>query len=133
MYKRLLLLTSVCMFAPFFVFAAARSLSVGLSGSDVTTLQQELIAQGYLSGSATGYFGALTQAAVQKFQCARGIICAGSGVSGYGIAGPKTQAALASASAPVQPGTLSGVSLTNPATGKFEFSGWLPYWRAATS
>ncbi|HEY5383355.1 MAG TPA: glycosyl hydrolase family 18 protein, partial [Candidatus Paceibacterota bacterium] len=117
-------------------FAAARSLSLGLSGSDVKTLQTELIAQGYLAaGSASGYFDPLTQAAVQKFQCAQSIICSGAGISGYGIAGPKTEAALAGASAPAttQPSSISGHSLTGPATGKFEISGWMPAWRAASS
>ncbi len=120
---------------PYTIFAATRSLSLGLSGSDVQTLQTELIAKGYLAaGSASGYFGPLTQAAVQKFQCAQGIICTGAGISGYGIAGPKTQAMLASASASVQqPSAISGTSLTGPATGKFEISGWMPDWRAASS
>ncbi len=118
---------------PASAFAAARSLSLGLSGTDVITLQQELIAKGYLaSGSATGYFGPLTQAAVEKFQCAQNIICASDTIAGYGIAGPKTQAALGAASAPAQPSQVSGTSLTGPATGKFEISGWIPDWRAAT-
>jgi spore germination protein YaaH len=115
-------------------FAAARSLFLGLSGSDVTTLQNELITAGYLSaGSAIGYFGAQTEAAVQKFQCAQNIICTGASVSGYGIAGPKTQAALANAAAtPVQPSSVNTAALTPAATGKFEVSGWVPDWRAAT-
>ena len=96
---------------------AARSLSFGLSGSDVTTLQNVLITKGYLAtGKATGYFGPLTEAAVKKFQCDKNIICTGTRASGYGIYGPRTQAALA------------GVGAAN----QFEFSGWIPYWRAAT-
>ena len=96
---------------------AARSLSFGLSGSDVTTLQNTLIAKGYLAaGKATGYFGPLTEAAIKKFQCDQNIICTGTRAFGYGVYGPKTQAALLGA------GTAS----------QFEFSGWIPYWRTAT-
>jgi spore germination protein YaaH len=142
----------VSVIAPAAVSAAARSLSVGLSGSDVTTLQNELIAKGYLTaGSNTGYFGALTLAAVEKFQCAQGIICANATVEGYGIAGPRTQSVLASATTGSAStintgsastggtaattgdgGVITGASLTGPATGKFEISGWVPDWRAAT-
>jgi spore germination protein YaaH len=107
--------------------AAARSLALGLSGSDVTVLQQELIAHGYLSTAATGYFGPATQAAVEKFQCDHDVACAGQ--TGYGVAGPQTQALLA---APAQSGTLSG-ALTPKATGAFEVGGWVPYWRVATA
>ena len=118
---------------PIGAFAATRSLSLGLSGTDVITIQQELIAKGYLaSGKATGYFGPLTQTAVEKFQCAQNIICAGDSVSGYGVAGPKTQAALSGASAPAQPSNVTGTSLTGPAAGAFEISGWIPDWRTAT-
>lgn len=112
--------------------AASRSLSIGMTGSDVTALQTTLIAQGYLSGSATGYFGPLTQAAVQKFQCAQNIICANSPVEGYGIAGPKTQAALQLSAAPKQPSSVGSASMTPKATGAFEISGWVPDWRAAS-
>ena len=76
-------------------FAAARTLLLGSSGSDVVSLQQALIAKGYLAeGRATGYFGPLTEAAVKKFQCAEGIICSGASVSGYGVYGPRTTLAL---------------------------------------
>ncbi len=118
---------------PVNAFAAVRSLSLGLSGNDVVTLQNELIAQGYLAkGYNTGFFGTLTQAAVKKFQCAQNIICSGSATQGYGIFGPRTRAALTSATTyPKNPASLSG-SLTAPATGAFEISGWIPYWRSAT-
>lgn len=109
-------------------------MSFGLSGSDVAALQNKLISQGYLvEGKATGYFGSLTQVAVQKFQCAQGIACSNLNTAGYGIAGPKTQAALTGVSVvPIQPATVNGTSLTGRATGPFEFSGWVPDWRAAS-
>lgn len=97
-------------FAPSDTFAAVRSLSLGMSGSDVVALQNKLITRKYLAvGKNTGYFGVLTQAAVRKFQCEYGIVCSGSA---YGVVGPRTQAALA-----LPP---------------LEFSGWIPYWRSAT-
>jgi spore germination protein YaaH len=108
---------------------------MGLSGADVKAMQSELIATKYLTaGNATGYFGSLTDAAVKKFQCDRKIICSDSvDTTGYGIVGPMTQASLAAASAASDnPGTLNPKKLTPRATGAFEFSGWIPYWRTAT-
>ena len=112
-----LLLLLLTFLAPVGAFAA-RSLSFGLSGSDVTTLQNTLITKGYLAaGKATGYFGPLTEAAIKKFQCEQSIICTGTRASGYGVYGPRTQAALGG---------------TGTTASQFEFSGWIPYWRAAT-
>ena len=106
------LIICLAFFANSDVLAAERSLSSGFSGSDVIALQDKLIARGYLaSGKNTGYFGSLTEAAVKKFQCEVGIICSGTRASGYGVYGPRTQAALLSS---------------------FEFSGWIPYWRTST-
>lgn len=82
--------------------ASARTLIQGMSGTDVKTLQTQLAAKGYFSASATGYFGPATLSAVKKFQCAQAIVCSGSS---YGIAGPKTQAALGGSG-----GTTSGGS-----------------------
>jgi spore germination protein len=124
--------------------AATRSLVLGMSGSDVTALQKALISQGYLTASATGYFGPATLSALKKFQCAKSIACSGAG---YGTAGPKTQAALGlsvgagagsgagsgaviGASDPNQQGVVTGKSLTGPYKGPLEFSGWVPDWRA---
>ncbi len=68
------------------------NLSVGSTGADVNALQAMLIASGDLAiATPTGYFGPLTQAALAKWQAARGIVPA----SGY--FGPLTQAAIAAA------------------------------------
>ena len=74
-----------------------RTLSRGSTGSDVVQLQQYLIAQGNLaSGNDTGYFGPLTEAAVQKWQAAHGVVSSGTpDTTGYGAVGPKTRAAIA--------------------------------------
>src|SRR6185369_16836396 len=109
----------VLILAPQGASAAARSLTVGMSGSDVTSLQTALIVAGYLpAGKNTGYFGSLTLAAIQKFQCDQKIICSGDAVAGYGIAGPRTQAALGAqggsvvASGSQNPSAVTGTSLT---------------------
>lgn len=69
----------------------------GTSGSSVSALQNFLVAQGDLaSGSATGYFGPLTTAAIQKWQSAHGIVSSGTSfTTGYGAAGPATRASFA--------------------------------------
>lgn len=128
-----LVVVLVIFLIPIGVLGAVRSLSLGLSGSDVTVLQKNLIDQGYLaSGYNTGYFGALTEAALKKFQCDKKIVCDGGENEGYGVYGPKTRAALAlEVSFPKNPATISG-KLTPAATGAFEVSGWIPYWRSAT-
>jgi hypothetical protein len=63
-------------------------LTVGSTGAQVTALQAFLIAQGDLTAvsAPTGYFGALTQAALAKFQAANGI------TPSVGYFGPKTRA-----------------------------------------
>ncbi len=65
-----------------------KDLTVGSRGTDVTCLQNALIAAGHLAaGNNTGYFGALTQAAVAKWQAAAGV----SPAAGY--FGAKSRAA----------------------------------------
>ncbi len=141
MYRKFLIAAVVVVSIATPLSAFARSISIGMSGSDVTALQTALIAKGYLeAGKATGYFGPLTDAALKKFQCDQKIICSTDTIQGYGIAGPRTQAALGVASGSsgsvgttnAQPGDLTG-HLTPAATGKFEISGWVPYWRVATA
>jgi hypothetical protein len=76
--------------------SASRSMSEGMSGGDITQLQTLLIARGFLAaGNSTGFFGPLTEAAVQQLQVALGIVSSGTPEStGWGIAGPRTRAAL---------------------------------------
>ncbi|MDO8518414.1 MAG: peptidoglycan-binding domain-containing protein [bacterium] len=74
----------------------ARTLARGAKGADVKALQQFLVAQGFLtSESTTGYFGALTEAAVQKFQASQSVVSSGTpATTGYGAVGPKTRKAI---------------------------------------
>ncbi len=95
---------------PSAAFAATftRSLDQGMSGADVTALQQILNQQGYLSSEPTGFFGALTLAAVSKFQAAHGL-------EALGHVGPQTKSLLNNlgASPVVTPTTNAcGVTLT---------------------
>ncbi len=74
-------LALVVLGAPLFAEAAmlTRQLEVGMSGADVTELQTFLAADAslYPEGLVTGYFGALTQAAVKRFQTRNGIPAVG--------------------------------------------------------
>jgi peptidoglycan hydrolase-like protein with peptidoglycan-binding domain len=62
-------------------------LSLGSTGADVTALQQKLTTLGMYSGPITGYFGTLTQSAVEQYQTANSI-------SPVGYVGPSTRTAL---------------------------------------
>ena len=50
------------------VYKFTKALKLGSTGTEVTQLQKKLKELGFLSGSATGYYGSLTAAAVKKFQ-----------------------------------------------------------------
>ena len=65
----------------------AAYLSVGSTGAAVTELQKRLAAEGFYSGSVTGRFGALTQAAVMAYQAKHGL-------AKLGVVGPGTRAML---------------------------------------
>jgi plastocyanin/peptidoglycan hydrolase-like protein with peptidoglycan-binding domain len=74
-----------------------RVLSLGSSGSDVSQLQQYLASNPsiYPDGVVSGYFGALTQAAVQRWQATYGVVSSGSpATTGWGVVGPRTAAAI---------------------------------------
>ena len=75
-----------------------RSLKKGSSGGDVIRLQQFLARDSeiYPEGLATGYYGALTEAAVRRWQVKYNIVSSGSPEStGYGVVGPRTASAIA--------------------------------------
>jgi len=74
----------------------ARALSLGSRGDDVRELQKFLIAAKLLaSDSATGYFGPLTEAAVQRFQTLQDLVSSGGpATTGFGFVGPKTREAI---------------------------------------
>jgi plastocyanin len=75
-----------------------RSLRRGSSGDDVRRLQQFLARDTsiYPEGSVTGHYGALTEAAVKRWQAKYHVVSSGSaGVTGYGVVGPRTAAAIA--------------------------------------
>ncbi len=52
---------------------ADRKLSLGMTGSDVKSVQTKLIALGYLTGTADGTYGKKTQEAVRNFQKRNGL------------------------------------------------------------
>lgn len=75
-----------------------RTLRMGMSGADVSALQTFLASDTtvYPEKTVSGYFGMLTQNAVQRFQGKHGIVSSGSPDStGFGAAGPATRAAIA--------------------------------------
>ncbi len=72
-----------------------RSLRFGSRGSDVSSLQQFLLQQGFFHASATGYFGVATQAALQKWQAQEGVVASGSvQTTGWGVFGARSRAHL---------------------------------------
>ncbi|HEY4513708.1 MAG TPA: peptidoglycan-binding protein [Candidatus Paceibacterota bacterium] len=91
--------TAIVFFAVISAFAVANAQTVTLgpgdSGSEVSALQTFLAADTsvYPEGLVTGYYGSLTTAAVQRYQCKNGIVCSGSvATTGYGRVGPATLA-----------------------------------------
>ncbi len=74
-----------------------RSLRLGMSGDDVLRLQQFLARDPsiYPEAILSGYFGVNTQRAVQRWQTKYNIVSSGSpSTTGYGVAGPRTAAAI---------------------------------------
>jgi peptidoglycan hydrolase-like protein with peptidoglycan-binding domain/chitodextrinase len=79
--------------APVLSGPISRNLSFGMSGADISVLQQLLTNEGvYPQAIISGYYGALTEAAVQRFQAKYGIVSSGDPSStGYGAIGPRTR------------------------------------------
>jgi peptidoglycan hydrolase-like protein with peptidoglycan-binding domain len=99
-------------------------LSLGTSGAEVTSLQNFLVSQGYLTaGNVTGSFNSATQIAVQSFQKAQGIVSSGSPeTTGYGDVGPSTRAKI---------NAIIGISASSvtPITSQVSVSGAAPITR----
>ncbi len=75
-----------------------RVLSLGSSGTDVSRLQQFLAESPavYPQAQVTGYYGSLTQAAVERWQVKYNIVSSGTpATTGFGVVGPRTAAAIA--------------------------------------
>lgn len=86
----------------------SQRLIIGVDTPEVIELQKLLNQLGYMladdgpgsPGEETSFFGSLTKAALQEFQCDQDIICRGSEyTTGYGMADAKTRAALNKAAA----------------------------------
>src|SRR3989344_1799280 len=76
--------------------ALHRALTFGAQGDDVAQLQKFLASQGIFTGSATGFFGVQTQAAVQAWQARNDIVSFGDpSTTGWGAIGPTTRAWIA--------------------------------------
>lgn len=112
---------------PFTVSALSMNLELGSQGSEVSDLQTFLASDRtiYPEGLVTGYFGPLTQAAVERYQCRENIVCTGDATTtGYGRVGPLTMARINTAmgfgtggSADVSAPIMSAESVTMPSTG----------------
>jgi len=75
--------------------AMTTQLDFGAMGQAVTDLQTFLKMDStvYPEGLVTGFFGILTQEAVQRFQCKYDVVCSGTpSTTGYGRVGPVTLA-----------------------------------------
>ncbi len=75
-------------------FVFSHTLSRGTQDDEVTELQKYLATfpDIYPEGLVTGYFGFLTQKAVQRFQVKHSIVSSGTpSTTGYGLVGPQTR------------------------------------------
>lgn len=69
------------------------------TNGEVSMLQRFLTGSGhYTFGEITGYYGSVTETAVQKWQSQNGVVSDGSpDTTGFGVVGPRTRAAIAAA------------------------------------
>jgi peptidoglycan hydrolase-like protein with peptidoglycan-binding domain len=75
------------------------------TGGEVTKLQQFLASDSsiYPEREVTGYFGALTERAVQRWQTAHSVVSSGTpDTTGYGVIGPKTRIAISQKCKPAE-------------------------------
>lgn len=90
-----------------------RALSLGSSGDDVTRLQQFLARDPsvYPEAQVSGFYGMLTQSAVERWQTKYNIVSSGTAATtGYGVVGPRTAAAIS-----LQCSTMGGATGTTGA------------------
>ncbi|MFZ1075403.1 MAG: peptidoglycan-binding domain-containing protein [Minisyncoccia bacterium] len=93
-------------------YTFTRDLTVGSTGADVQALQTALIADGYLNiATPTTYFGALTKAALAKWQAANNVAPAA------GYFGPKTRAVFTTGGSTGTTTTTTGTGTTTTAVG----------------
>jgi PKD repeat protein len=97
-----------------------RNLGIGSEGADVTDLQRYLAQDKsvYPEGVISGYFGSLTQIALQRWQASHGIVSSGTAdTTGFGAVGPRTRNAIKNCgdSVPNSFGALMQVSPTSGA------------------
>ncbi|MBI4087792.1 peptidoglycan-binding protein, partial [Candidatus Kaiserbacteria bacterium] len=98
-------------------FYTNRSLRLGSQGDDVVALQRFLAADSslYPEGAISGYFGALTQAAIQRFQIRYGIVSSGTPDStGFGAVGPATRNKISMLCGGSVGGTVGGTVISPP-------------------
>ena len=107
-----------------------RVLKRGSSGEDVKRLQQFLARDPsvYPEANASGFYGALTEAAVKRWQTKFNIVSSGTGATtGFGVTGPRTAAAMSlqcsigggggGTTNPGTPATVTGYIQVSPVTG----------------
>ncbi len=97
-----------------------RILKRGSTGADVTRLQQFLALDSsvYPEGTVSGYYGALTEKAVQRWQTKNNIISSGSpSTTGWGQVGPRTAAAIALLCSTGASGQVGGYIQVSPISG----------------
>lgn len=79
---------------PIFTYNLYRGAKDENTAGEVTKIQRVLAADPtvYPEGLITGYYGSLTEKAVQKWQAKQNIVSSGSaGTTGYGVVGPRTR------------------------------------------
>lgn len=102
----------------------SRPLKRGSSGDDVSRLQQFLASEPgiYPEAQVSGYYGALTEAAVRRWQSAHGVVSDGDAdTTGYGAVGPRTLSAISIRCSGGPSATQGGEAggLTTPTVGGF--------------
>ena len=98
----------------------SRTLKLGSQGDDVARLQRYLSLDPsvYPEAKVTGYYGALTEAAVKRWQVKFHIVSSGTpGTTGFGIVGPRTAAILALQCPDRVASNVGGFIKVNPVTG----------------